>query len=394
MSEYVKQESVLSDNSISTKLIHGGISKDEYTGAVNVPIYQTSTYAQEIPGVHKGYEYSRSGNPTRKALEELIADLENGRYGFAFASGLAAISTVLSIFKQGDEIIISNDVYGGTFRILDKVFNRFGITYKQVNTSNIDKIEEAIGAGTKAIYIETPTNPLLGITDLEAVAKLAHKHGILSIVDNTFYTPYIQRPLDFGIDIVVHSATKYLGGHSDLIAGLAVVNDDKLAEQIGFLQNAIGGILQPFDSFLLIRGIKTLGVRLDRHVDNAETIANHLTQSPEVSRVYYPGLKSHPGYEINKAQASSGGAIISFELTEGHDLNTFFRSLKVITVAESLGGVESLIEHPASMTHASIPKEIREQAGLTDNLIRFSVGIEDVDDLISDIESALEASKR
>ncbi|MBP9001459.1 MAG: PLP-dependent transferase [Lachnospiraceae bacterium] len=394
MSEYVKQESVLSDNNISTKLIHGGISKDEYTGAVNVPIYQTSTYAQEIPGMHKGYEYSRSGNPTRNALEELIADLENGRYGFAFASGLAAISTVLSIFKQGDEIIISNDVYGGTFRILDKVFNRFGITYKQVNTSNIDKIEEAIGAGTKAIYIETPTNPLLGITDLEAVAKLAHKHGILSIVDNTFYTPYIQRPLDFGIDIVVHSATKYLGGHSDLIAGLAVVNDDKLAEQIGFLQNAIGGILQPFDSFLLIRGIKTLGVRLDRHVGNAETIANHLTQSPEVSRVYYPGLKSHPGYEINKAQASSGGAIISFELTEGHDLNTFFRSLKVITVAESLGGVESLIEHPASMTHASIPKEIREQAGLTDNLIRFSVGIEDVDDLISDIESALEASKR
>ena len=394
MSEYVKQESVLSDNNISTKLIHGGISKDEYTGAVNVPIYQTSTYAQEIPGVHKGYEYSRSGNPTRKALEELIADLENGRYGFAFASGLAAISTVLSIFEQGDEVIISNDVYGGTFRILDKVFNRFGITYKQVNTSDIDRIEEAIGAKTKAIYIETPTNPLLGITDLKAVACLAHKHGILSIVDNTFYTPYIQRPLDFGIDIVVHSATKYLGGHSDLIAGLAVVNDDRLAEQIGFLQNAIGGILQPFDSFLLIRGIKTLGVRLDRHVSNAETIANHLTQSPEVSRVYYPGLASHPGYEINKAQASSGGAIISFELTEGHDLNTFFRSLKVITVAESLGGVESLIEHPASMTHASIPKEIREQAGLTDNLIRFSAGIEDVDDLISDIEGALVASVR
>lgn len=394
MSEYVKQESVLSDNRISTKLIHGGISKDEYTGAVNVPIYQTSTYAQEIPGVHKGYEYSRSGNPTRKALEELIADLENGRYGFAFASGLAAISTVLSIFEQGDEVIISNDVYGGTFRILDKVFNRFGITYKQVNTSDIDRIEEAIGAKTKAIYIETPTNPLLGITDLKAVAGLAHKHGILSIVDNTFYTPYIQRPLDFGIDIVVHSATKYLGGHSDLIAGLAVVNDDRLAEQIGFLQNAIGGILQPFDSFLLIRGIKTLGVRLDRHVSNAETIANYLVQSPEVSRVYYPGLASHPGYEINKAQASSGGAIISFELTEGHDLNTFFRSLKVITVAESLGGVESLIEHPASMTHASIPKEIREQAGLTDNLIRFSVGIEDVDDLISDIEGALVASVR
>ncbi len=379
---------------ISTKLIHGGISKDEATGAVNIPIYQTSTYAQTVPGEHKGYEYSRSGNPTRKALEELIADLENGRYGFAFASGLAAISTVLSLFEAGDEVIISNDVYGGTFRLLDKVFKRFGIGYIQVDTSDIDEVERAINPKVRAIYAETPTNPLLGITDLKAVADLAKKHNLISIVDNTFYTPYIQRPLDFGIDIVVHSATKYLGGHSDLIAGLAVVKDEALAERIGFLQNAIGGILQPFDSFLLIRGIKTLGVRLDRHVENAEKIVNALASSGDVKKIYYPGLPSHQGYETNKKQAKNGGAMISFELTEGHDINKLFRSLKVITLAESLGGVESLIEHPASMTHASIPKEIREEIGLGDGLLRLSVGIEDSDDLIKDLLDAIAVSGR
>ncbi len=379
---------------ISTKLIHGGISKDEATGAVNIPIYQTSTYAQTVPGEHKGYEYSRSGNPTRKALEELIADLENGRYGFAFASGLAAISTVLSLFEAGDEVIISNDVYGGTFRLLDKVFKRFGIGYIQVDTSDIDEVERAINPKVRAIYAETPTNPLLGITDLKAVAELAKKHNLISIVDNTFFTPYIQRPLDFGIDIVVHSATKYLGGHSDLIAGLAVVKDEALAERIGFLQNAIGGILQPFDSFLLIRGIKTLGVRLDRHVENTEKIVNALASSGDVKKIYYPGLPSHQGYETNKKQAKNGGAMISFELTEGHDINKLFRSLKVITLAESLGGVESLIEHPASMTHASIPKEIREEIGLGDGLLRLSVGIEDSDDLIKDLLDAIAVSGR
>ncbi len=395
MSEYVKTEIEKKTDAygVSTKLIHGGISGDAYTGAVNVPIYQTSTYAQEVPGVHKGYEYSRSGNPTRKALEELIAELENGTYGFAFASGLAAISTVLSIFQAGDEVIISNDVYGGTFRLLDKVFQNFGITYTQVNTSNLEEIEAAIHPGVKAIYVETPTNPLLGITDLAGVAEIAKKHGVLSIVDNTFYTPYIQRPLDFGIDIVLHSATKYLGGHSDLIAGLVVVKDEKLAERIGFLQNAIGGILQPFDSFLLIRGIKTLGVRLDRHVENAEVIVEALEKSEDVKKIYYPGLSNHPGYEINQKQAKNGGAMISFELTKGHDVNTLFRNLHVITLAESLGGVESLIEHPASMTHASIPKEIREKAGLTDELIRLSVGIEDGQDLISDLLQAIEKSR-
>ena len=383
-----------SNNNISTKLIHGGISNDEHTGAVNVPIYQTSTYGQEVPGKHKGWEYSRSGNPTRKALEELIAELENGKFGFAFASGLAAISTVVSLFKPGDEIVISNDVYGGTFRILDKVFSKYDIKYHQVDTSNLKNIEDAINDKVKAIYIETPSNPLLGITDIEGASKIAKAHGLLTIVDNTFYTPYIQRPLELGADIVIHSATKYLGGHSDLIAGLVVVNDEKLAQEIGFLQNAIGAILQPFDSFLLIRGIKTLGVRLDRHVANAEYIVNELSKLEDVKKIYYPGLESHPGYETNKKQAKNGGAMISFELTDGHDTDTLFRSLNIITLAESLGGVESLIEHPASMTHASIPKEIREAAGLGDGLLRLSVGIEDAKELAEDIIGAIKKSRK
>lgn len=395
MSEY-KQYVVntkLHNYAINTRLIHGGIGNDELTGAVNVPIYQTSTFAQEIPGKHKGYEYSRSGNPTRNALEALIAELENGKYGFAFASGLAAITTVLNLFRAGDEIIISNDVYGGTFRLLDKVFGNHGINYIRVNTSNIDELEAVLNPNVKAIYIETPTNPLLGITDLKAVADLAKKHGIISIVDNTFYTPYIQRPLDFGIDIVLHSATKYLGGHSDLIAGLVVVKDEELGKKIGFLQNAVGAILQPFDSFLLIRGIKTLGIRLERHVHNAEQIVKKLVEAEDVKKVYYPGLESHAGYEINKQQAKNGGAMISFELEEGHDINRLFKNLHVITLAESLGGVESLIEHPASMTHASIPKEIREKAGLGDGLLRLSVGIEDVEDLINDLFYAIKESR-
>ena len=383
-----------SNNNISTKLIHGGISNDEHTGAVNVPIYQTSTYGQEVPGKHKGWEYSRSGNPTRKALEELIAELENGKFGFAFASGLAAISTVVSLFKPGDEIVISNDVYGGTFRILDKVFSKYDIKYHQVDTSNLKNIEDAINDKVKAIYIETPSNPLLGITDIEGASKIAKAHGLLTIVDNTFYTPYIQRPLELGADIVIHSATKYLGGHSDLIAGLVVVNDEKLAQEIGFLQNAIGAILQPFDSFLLIRGIKTLGVRLDRHVANAEYIVNELSKLEDVKKIYYPGLESHPGYDVNKKQAKNGGAMISFELTDGHDTDTLFRSLNIITLAESLGGVESLIEHPASMTHASIPKEIREAAGLGDGLLRLSVGIEDAEELAEDIIGAIKKSRK
>lgn len=381
------------DNHIATKLIHAGISRDEYTGSVNVPIYQTSTYGQEIPGVHKGYEYSRTGNPTRQALESLIAELENGTYGLAFASGLAAITAVLTLFKSGDNLIISDNVYGGTFRVLDKVFRNFGIGYKLVDTTKEEEIEAAIDESVKAIYIETPTNPLLGITDIAAVAEIAKKHGLLSIVDNTFYTPYLQRPLEFGVDIVLHSATKYLGGHSDLIAGLVVVKDKELADRLYFIQNATGGVLQPFDSFLLIRGIKTLGVRLDRHVKNAEEIAEWLVESEDVKKVYYPGLKTHPGYEVNAKQAKNGGAMISFELKEGHDVNQFFKSLQLITLAESLGGVESLVCHPASMTHAAIPKDIRDAVGITDGLIRLSVGIEEVTELKQDLAQAIAASR-
>ena len=378
---------------ISTKLIHGGISTDKLTGAVNVPIYQTSTFAQEVPGVHKGYEYSRTGNPTREALEKLIADLESGTYGLAFASGLAAITAVLFLFKRGDKLIISDNVYGGTFRVLDKVFKQYGLSYVMVDTTDPAKVEEAIDQDVKAVYIETPTNPLLGITDIKAVADIAKKHGILSIVDNTFYTPYLQRPLEFGIDIVLHSATKYLGGHSDLVAGLVVVNDEKLAERLYFIQNSSGGVLGPFDSFLLIRGIKTLGVRLDRHVENAEKIALYLKENPQVGKIYYPGLKDHSGYEINAKQAKNGGAMISFELTDNHDVKAFFRSLKLITLAESLGGVESLVCHPASMTHAAIPKEIRDAVGITEGLIRLSVGIENVEELIRDLDQAIEQSR-
>lgn len=383
----------MKNTDISTKLIHGGISTDKYTGAVNVPIYQTSTFAQDVPGVHKGYEYSRTGNPTREALEKLIADLESGTYGLAFASGLAAITAVLFLFERGDKLVISDNVYGGTFRVLDKVFKQFGLSYVMVDTTDPAKVEEAIDQDVKAVYIETPTNPLLGITDIKAVADIAKKHGILSIVDNTFYTPYLQRPLEFGIDIVLHSATKYLGGHSDLVAGLVVVNDEKLAEKLYFIQNSSGGVLGPFDSFLLIRGIKTLGVRLDRHVENAEKIALYLKENPQVGKIYYPGLKDHPGYEINARQAKNGGAMISFELTEDHDVNAFFRSLKLITLAESLGGVESLVCHPASMTHAAIPKEIRDEVGITEGLIRLSVGIENVEELIRDLDQAITQSR-
>ena len=381
------------NNNISTKLIHGGIYGDEKTGSVNVPIYQTSTYEQEIPGVHKGYEYSRTGNPTREALEALIADLENGTAGFAFASGLAAITAVLSLFRTGDKLVISDNVYGGTFRVLDQVFKNFGIGFKLVDTTDTRAVEEAIDETVKAVYIETPTNPLLGITDIQAVADIAKKKGILSIMDNTFYTPYLQRPIEQGVDIVIHSATKYLGGHSDLIAGLVVVNDDELAEKLHFIQNSTGGVLQPFDSFLLIRGIKTLGVRLDRHVENAEKLAGFLKNYPDVKKIYYPGLEEHPGYEINQRQAKNGGAMISFELTENHDINTFFRQLHIIALAESLGGVESLVCHPASMTHAAIPKQIRDEVGITEGLIRLSVGIEDVDELQKDLEQAIIASR-
>jgi len=377
---------------IESALIHGGIYGDPLTGAVNVPIYQTSTYEQQGLGKNKGWEYSRTGNPTRAALEALIAELEGGTHGFAFASGMAASTAVLSLFKSGDKIIISSNVYGGTFRVLDKIFKNFGLTYSIEDTSNLKTLEKSITDDVKAIWVESPANPLLTITDLEGVAKLAKKKKILSIVDNTFMTPYIQRPIEKGIDIVVHSATKYLGGHSDLVAGLAVVHDKTLAERLAFIQNATGGVLGPFDSFLLIRGIKTLGVRLDRHVENAEKIAAHLQKHPAVKKIYYPGLKSDIGYKVNKKQAKNGGAMISFELKENYNIKKFFSSLKLVALAESLGGVESLVCHPASMTHASIPKDIRDKVGITDGLIRLSVGIESAADIIADLDSAIKAA--
>ena len=381
-------------NYIETNLIHAGIDGDKTTGAVNVPIYQTSTYKQSGLGENSGWEYSRTGNPTRAALEALIADLEHGVAGFAFASGMAATSTVLQLFKKGDRIIISSNVYGGTFRVLDKVFKNFGLEYSIEDTTDLKKLESKITKDVKAFFVESPANPLLTITDLRGVSEIAKKHNLLTIVDNTFMTPYLQRPLELGAEIVVHSATKYLGGHSDLVAGLAVTNNKEIAERLAFTQNATGAVLGPFDSFLLIRGINTLGVRLDCQVENAERIAEELQKNSAVKKIYYPGLKTAQGYEINKRQAKNGGAMISFELYENYDIKKFFKSLKLISLAESLGGVESLVCHPASMTHASIPKEIREKVGITDGLIRLSVGIEKVEDILDDLNAAILASKK
>ena len=378
--------------SIDTSLIHGGISMDERTGAVNIPIYQTSTFKQDGIGRNRGYEYSRTQNPTREALESLIAELEEGRRGFAFGSGMAAITAVLSLFKSGDRVLISSNVYGGTFRVLDKVFSGFGISYSITDTSDEEAFKKEITGDAKAVIIESPANPLLTVTDIERIARIAHEKGLLVIVDNTFMTPYLQRPLALGADAVLHSATKYLGGHSDLVAGLVVVKDDELADRIAFIQNATGGVPGPFDCFLLIRGIKTLGVRMDRHTANALKIARFLKEHKDVKRVYYPGLEDDAGYEINKKQAENGGAMISFELSEEKDSRKFFESVRLIMTAESLGGVESLVCHPATMTHASIPEDIRKKVGIPDGLIRLSVGIEDADDLIKDINNAINES--
>ncbi|MBQ8921990.1 MAG: PLP-dependent transferase [Oscillospiraceae bacterium] len=378
---------------INSALIHGGIPIDERTGAVNIPIYQTSTFKQDGLGKMRGYEYSRTGNPTREALEALIAELEGGKAGFAFASGLAAITAVLSLLHQGDRVLISSNVYGGTFRLLNQVFDHFGILFTVSDTDDPERFEQDITADVKAVLIETPANPLMTVTDIQLIAEISHRHGLLVIADNTFMTPYLQRPLALGADIVVHSATKYLGGHSDLVAGLAVVSSDELAAQLAFIQNASGGVLGPFDSFLLIRGIKTLAVRLDRHVENAEKAAAFLQAHKAVQRIYYPGLPSHRGYEINRRQAKNGGAMISFALRENYDIRVFYESLKLITLAESLGGVESLVCHPATMTHAAIPKAVREKVGITDGLIRLSVGIEDIDDILADLAQAIEKSE-
>ena len=376
----------------ATRAIHAGQAPDPTTGAVMMPIYATSTYVQESPGNHKGYEYSRTQNPTRMALERCVADLEGGRAGFAFASGMAATSTILELLNHGDHVIACDDLYGGTFRLFDKVRTRSaGLSFSFVDFTQPENIEQAIQKNTRMIWVETPTNPLLKLADLERIATIARKHQLLCIADNTFATPWIQLPLEYGFDIVVHSTTKYLNGHSDMVGGMVVVGQDQaLAEQMGFLQNAIGAIAGPFDSFLALRGIKTLAIRMERHCNNALAIADWLSQHPRVESVIYPGLFSHPQHALAKKQMRHFGGIISCVLKGNlSDSKRFLERVKVFSLAESLGGVESLIEHPAIMTHASIPEATRKQLGITDTLIRLSVGIEHVDDLIQDLQQAL-----
>ena len=372
-----------------TKFIHAGIVGDETTGAVSTPIYQVSTYKQDAVGKFRGYEYSRTGNPTRHALEVLISELENGHAGFAFSSGMAAVSSVVMLLKQGDHIIVTDDVYGGTFRVFTKVLNRFGIESTFVDTANIQAVEDAIQLNTKAIYIETPTNPLLKITDIKLISTLAKQYQLLTIVDNTFLTPYLQQPITLGADIVLHSATKYIGGHSDVIAGLVVVNNAELAEQLHFVQNSVGAILGPQDSWLLMRGIKTLPIRVEEVNSNTQRIAEFLEQHSKVGKVYYPGLINHPGHELQKTQATGFGGMISFDVGSAEKAEEMLSKLRYFTLAESLGAVESLISIPARMTHASIPAKRRAELGIVDGLVRISVGIEDVEDLLEDLEQAL-----
>ncbi len=375
-----------------TRTIHGGQSHDPLTGAVMVPIYATSTYAQESPGVHKGYEYSRSDNPTRAAFERCIADLETGTAAFAFASGLAAMATVLELLDSGDHVVASDDLYGGSFRLFDRVKRRSaGLGFSFVDLSDPAALESALTDETKMIWVETPTNPLLRLADLEAIARLARQRGILAVADNTFATPYAQRPLELGFDIVVHSTTKYLNGHSDMVGGVAVVGENReLADRLKFLQNAVGAIQGPFDSFLALRGVKTLALRMERHSSNAMKIARWLETRGEVARVVYPGLDSHPQHALAARQMSAFGGVVTVILRSDLDgTKRFLERCRLFTLAESLGGVESLIEHPGIMTHASLPPGQRARLGISDSLVRLSCGIEDVDDLIADLEQAL-----
>ena len=378
--------------STQTQLIHA-IPVDPLTGALSVPIYQTSTYVQDAPGVNKGYDYARSNNPTRTVLENLIAQLEDGSTGIAFGSGLAAIDAVLKLLKSGDEIIAVEDIYGGAFRLFTHVYEKFGISVRYVDTTNIENVFNAISPQTKLIWIETPTNPTLKISDIEAIAKIAKASRCLLCVDNTFASPALQQPLSLGADIVVHSATKYLGGHSDLIAGLVVTKEKELGDRIKFIQNASGAILGPFDSWLVIRGIETLHLRVQQHCSNASLVAQFLDQHPHVSKVYYPGLKDHPNYEIARRQSKGFGGIVSFTLKEDTEqaAQHFVTNTNLFKLAESLGGVKSLLCHPAQMTHKSIPAEKRRAAGVSDSLIRLSVGLEGADDLIADLRQAFEA---
>ncbi|WP_417784866.1 cystathionine gamma-synthase [Tenacibaculum sp.] len=377
----------------NTKTIHGGQKPEEATGAVMPPIFQTSTYAQSSPGVNKGYAYSRSANPTRTALENAFAALENGTHGFAFSSGLSAIDCVLRTLNPGDEVIAGDDIYGGTYRMFTNMFEKYGLKFRYVDMNEVGNVAKAISDKTKLIWLETPTNPLMKIADIEEITKAvkAKNTDILVAVDNTFATPYLQRPLDLGVDIVMHSATKYLGGHSDLVMGALMVKDAKLAEKLHFIQFAAGAIAGPMDSFLALRGIKTLHLRMQRHCENGKAVVECLSAHPKVGEVYYPGLESHPNHEIAKKQMNDFGGMVSFRLKDQSKQAalTFLENTKIFTLAESLGGVESLVSHPVTMTHASIPEEERLKIGITDSLIRLSVGVEDIDDLLADLEQAL-----
>ncbi|HYL42245.1 MAG TPA: cystathionine gamma-synthase [Ktedonobacteraceae bacterium] len=374
----------------ATRAIHAGQEPDPSTGAIMTPIFQTSTYAQTGLGEHKGYEYTRSHNPTRTALEQCIAALEEGKYGLAFASGMAAEQTILSLLSSGDHIVSCDDLYGGSYRIFERVMRRYHVDTTYVTASNLGEYERAIRPNTKLIWLETPTNPLLRLIDIQAVAAIAHRHNLLVVVDNTFASPYFQQPLKLGADIVVHSTTKYINGHSDVVGGALVLNDEEVYQSLKFYENAAGGVPSPFDSWLTLRGIKTLAVRMRQHEENAKVVAKYLVEHPRIEKVYYPGLTSHPDYELARRQMSGFGGMLSFQFKGSYaDVDKVVRRLKVFALAESLGGVESLICHPASMTHGSIPREIREPRGITDTLLRLSVGIEDSADLLSDLEQAL-----
>src|SRR5829696_2399626 len=373
----------------STIAIHAGNEPDIATGAVSVPIYQTSTYAQEGLGKHKGFEYARTQNPTRLALEKNIAALENAKFGYAFASGMAAIDTVLKLVKACDHVILGDNTYGGTFRLFSRILSNYGVEFDLVDTTDSTNLEQAFKPNTKMVFVETPTNPVMSVTDLAAVSEIAHANGAKVICDNTFMSPYLQRPMEFGVDIVVHSTTKYLNGHSDSIGGFVALNDEKDAEWIQFIQNSVGAILSPFDSFLVLRGTKTLAVRMEAHDRNGRQVANFLAEHPKVQKVYYPGLTSHPQHELAKKQQTGFGGMVAFETGSLDNARRVLENVKLCILGESLGGVESLISHPATMTHASVPQEKRNKLGITDGLVRISVGIEDVEDIIEDLDQAL-----
>jgi cystathionine beta-lyase/cystathionine gamma-synthase len=376
----------------ATKFIHAGAHPDPSTGAIMTPIYQTSTYVQEAPGVNQGFEYARSQNPTRQALEEALAAIENGNFGLSFSSGVAATDAVIKLLEPGDEVICGNDMYGGTYRLFSKIFTKFGIKFHYINQQDISVVRNQINEKTKLIWVETPTNPLMNIVDINAITQLAKEKNILTCVDNTFASPYLQNPLDLGADIVMHSVTKYLGGHSDVIQGALVMKDSGLREKLYFIQKSCGAVPGPMDCFLVLRGIKTLHVRMQRHCENGKKVANFLRNHPSIAKVYWPGFEDHPGHAIAKAQMRDFGGMISFELKDDSpaSVKKVLTSTKLFSLAESLGGVESLINHPATMTHASIPREERLKYGLTDSLIRISVGIEDADDLIEDLTNAIQ----